>query len=93
MGMSLENGLGSGLAKSRELAAGGNYESGIKDRDKEFGTKCEVLIDNLLLNLGIFKKVYASCKKKRSVISHLYGWDPIFNPVFFVKLDGNVYSE
>lgn len=61
-------------------------EKGAGEKDKDFVAKCETLIDNLLLNLAIFKKVFATCKKKRTVISHLYGWDPIFNPVFFAKL-------
>lgn len=65
---------------------------GFGDRDKEFVAKCENLIDSLLVNLGIFKKVYTNCKKKRSVISKLYGWDPIFNPIFFQQY-GETFSE
>lgn len=62
------------------------------EADKAFITKCETLIDNLLLNLNIFKKVFNNSKKKRSVISKLYGWDPIFNPVFFTKITKDIYS-
>lgn len=92
---------GMSLSKFREDMSGSENamkdskdvgEKGVGDKDKEFVAKCEALVDSLLLNLGIFKKVYASCKKKRSVISKLYGWDPIFNPIFFQQY-GETFSE
>ena len=46
--------------------------------------KYGALIDNLLLNLSIFKKVFYTSRKKKSVISKVYGWDDIFAPVFFI---------
>ena len=41
-------------------------------------------MDNLLLNLAIFRKVFHTSKKKRSLVEKLYGWDDSFKEVFFV---------
>ena len=51
--------------------------------DKKYEDKVFSLVDNVLLNLSIFKKVFATNKKKRIIIEKLYGWDEAFGKVFF----------
>lgn len=51
--------------------------------DKKYEDKVYSLVDNVLLNLSIFKKVFANNKKKRIIIEKLYGWDEAFGNAFF----------
>lgn len=44
------------------------------------------------MSIKIFNKVFETSKHKRSTLSKLYGWDPLFNPIFFTK-QGEFYSE
>ena len=55
--------------------------------DKKFEDKLVSLLDNVILNLSIFKKVFATNKRKRQIIEKLYGWDEVFLPVFFNEND------
>lgn len=49
--------------------------------------KVETLVDSLLLNISIFNKVFAGAKRKKHIIQKIFGWDEIFNDVFFNKAD------
>lgn len=57
--------------------------------DHKYEQKITNLVDNILLNINIFKKVFANSKRKKSVIEKVYGWDSIFEPVFFNKNEEN----
>lgn len=57
--------------------------------DKDFGSKVDDLVENLLLNINIFQKIFATSKRKKLIITKIFGWDNIFDEVFFHKNDEN----
>ena len=63
--------------------------------DKQSMQNYQTLVDNLLLNLAIFKKVFRNSKKKRNLVEKLYGWDESFKDVFFIdqELKPNLKKE